>query len=141
MECYRSNQHLKCLAGRDKKSEEEKKKMEEVLRKYEFEAPEDGGALKFVGDPNTIAEVEGDELEKVDEDDAADTEEDEEDEDEDEETVQRRKDLAMRMEGLNVEEADFEEIWERLDAREREEFVRLAQELEKEDHTNPLIED
>ena len=132
--------------------------MEEVLRKYEFEAPEDGGALKFVGDPNTIAEVEGDELEKVDEDDAADTEEDEEDEDEDdaadteedeededededEETVRRRKDLATRMEGLNIEEADFEEIWERLDAREREEFVRLAQELEKEDHTNPLIED
>ena len=61
--------------------------------------------------------------------------------DEDEETVQRRKDLAMRMEGLNIEEADFEEIWERLDAREREEFVRLAQELEKEDHTNPLLDD
>jgi len=129
------------LAGReeDGKSEEEKKKMEEVLRKYEFQAPDDGGALKFVGDPNTITEREGDDLEALDEDDVADIED--EDEDEDEETIQLRKDLAKRMEGLNVEEADFEEIWERLNAREREEFVQLAQELEKEDHTNPLLED
>ena len=55
--------------------EEEKKKMEEVLRKYEFQAPEDGGALKFVGDPNTIMEGEGDDLDDVDEDDVADIEE------------------------------------------------------------------
>ena len=110
------------------------------MRKYEFEVPEDGGALKFVGDPNAITKGEEDDLDDVDVD-VADVEEEDEEEGEDEETVQRRKDLAMRMEGLNIEEADFEEIWERLDAREREEFVRLAQEFEKEDHMNPLLED
>lgn len=107
--------------------------MLETLKKYNFMAPEEGGALEFVGEASTIGgslddfdeiedDLEGLELEGDDE------------ENEDEETMRRRKDLEMRMAGLNIEEADFDEIWERLDPREREEFVRLAQELEKEEN-------
>jgi hypothetical protein len=47
----------------------------------------------------------------------------------------------MRMAGLNIEEADFEEIWERLDSREREEFVLMARELENEENKNFLLEE
>jgi hypothetical protein len=111
--------------------------MEEVLRKYEFSAPDDGGPLKFLGDPDDIhvPEIEdgenaaADEKEIETEEDEAEDEAEESDE-EDEEAVQRREDLAARMDGLNIEEADFEEIWERLNGREREEFVKLAQELD-----------
>lgn len=147
MECYRTQAHEQCSGGfyREqmkneleimKISEEEKRKMREVLKKYEFHAPEDGGSLEFVGNPKSVVgrRYEGDQ-EEVDGDD-----ENEDDDDEDEEVIQRRKNLEMRMVGLNIEEADFEEIWERLDSREREEFVRLAQELEREENST-LTED
>jgi hypothetical protein len=39
----------------------------------------------------------------------------------------------MRMTGVNIEDADFEDIWERLDSREREEFVLLAKQLEEQE--------
>ena len=94
--------------------------MKEILNKYQLQAPSDGGALMFVGDLDSIS---GDLVDK-------DVEEEGE---EDEKTTLRRKDLARRMEGLDIEQADFEEIWARLDAHEREEFVRLAQELEQEE--------
>src|SRR5271169_6626757 len=59
LECYRSKEHTECLEGFHReqvvgRDDEEKKKMEEVLKKYEFMAPEDGGALKFAGDPDDI---------------------------------------------------------------------------------------
>ena len=120
--------------------------MLETLRKYEFVAPEGGGALEFVGETPKIEEIldlEEGNVKRRDEEDGEDVEEEEdeeedEDEDEDEESVQRRKDLEMRMAGLDIENADFDEIWERLDTREREEFVRLAQELDKEESSTQL---
>jgi hypothetical protein len=121
---------------------EEREKMLETLRKYNFKVPEDGGALEFVGeslatggdldDFNDMDDLEG--LGQEGECEGAEEDEEEDDDDEDEETIHQQKDLEMRMAGLDIEEADFEEIWERLDSREREEFVRLAQELEKEEH-------
>jgi hypothetical protein len=148
LECYRTSAHSACWEGfhreqmmeedeRTKASEEEKKKMLEVLKKYEFQAPEDGGALEFVGNPEPVATVE---LEEADFGDSANLDEvdDSKEEDEDEETARRQKDLERRMTGLNIEEADFEEIWERLNSGEREEFVRLARELEKEENKNTL---
>jgi hypothetical protein len=147
--CYRSQKHEECSEGFYKQqvkeeiggikgTDEEREKMLETLKKYNFRAPEEGGALEFVGEASAIGgslddfdeiedEVEGLEVEGEDE------YEDDEDEEE-EDTVRRRKDLEMRMAGLNIEEADFDEIWERLDPREREEFVRLAQELEMEEN-------
>lgn len=133
------------------RDEDQKEKMEEVLKKYEFVAPKDGGALKFVGNPDDIDvpdtddnwEGEGEERKDVadaqNSDEGADGDEEEEEEEEDEESIQRRKDLASRMQGLDIEEADFDEIWERLDSREREEFVRMAQELENE--PNALLDE
>ena len=121
-------------------SKEERERMLETLRKYEFTAPEDGGALEFMGEttkvddldlPEGIVEEHNGEEGDVDVDVDVDEDNDEEEkEEEDEEIVQRRKDLEMRMAGLDVENAEFEEIWERLDSREREEFVRLALELD-----------
>ena len=145
--CYQSRTHRACSEGfyrqqikykpeGMKTSEEERKKMEAILDKYDFRAPEGGGPLEFVGNPNTAAHefLDMDNTELAEENGGGDDEEETDKEsEEDEETVRRRKDLRMRMEGLNIEEADFEEMWERLDSREREEFVKLAQELEKED--------
>jgi hypothetical protein len=132
-----------------KVSREERERMLETLRKYEFVAPEGGGALEFVGETPKVEEGldleeegEGEREEEdvgVEEDKEGDDEEEgEEEEDEDEESVRRRKDLEMRMTGLDIENADFDEIWERLDPREREEFVRLAQELVKEESSTQL---
>jgi len=119
--------------------------MLETLKKYDFVAPHDGGALEFVGEaPSIDDEGEFGDAEHVEErreddenEDQGDHEEEVEDE-EDEEDERRRKDLEMRMAGLDIENADFDEIWERLDAREREEFVRLAQELDKEESNTQL---
>jgi len=61
----------------------------------------------------------------------SDAEVDDDEGEEDEENERRREDLQKRMAGLDIEDANFEEIWERLDSREREEFVKLAQELEE----------
>jgi hypothetical protein len=149
VQCYRSSGHEDCSEGFYKEqvkgevggmkgTDEEREKMLETLRKYNFKAPEDGGALEFVGEASTTAGDlddfdDMDDLEELEREGTSEDVEDDDDDDEDEETVQRRKDLEMRMAGLNIEEADFEEIWERLDPREREEFVRLAQELEKEE--------
>jgi hypothetical protein len=148
VECYRSQAHEQCSEGfyreqvktdveAARASEEEKKKMKEVLKKYEFHAPEDGGGLEFWGDPEVVIDgrfdEENDRAGEGSGDEANQSDEDENEEEEDEETVRRRKDLEMRMADLNIEEADFEEIWERLDSREREEFVRLALELENEE--------
>jgi hypothetical protein len=127
-----------------KVSGEERERMLETLRKYEFVAPEGGGALEFVGETPKVEE--GLDLEVEEEDDVGseedeegdDEEEGEDEEEEDEESVRRRKDLEMRMAGLDIENADFEEIWERLDPREREEFVRLAQELDEEESSTQL---
>ena len=131
-----------------KVSREERERMLETLRKYEFVAPEGGGALEFVGETPTVEEgldfeeEEGERDEEdvgVEEDEEGDDEEEEEDEEEeDEESVRRRKDLEMRMAGLDIENADFDEIWGRLDPREREEFVRLAQELDEEESSTQL---
>jgi hypothetical protein len=125
--------------GGMKGADEEREKMMEMLRKYNFKAPEDGGALEFVGEASaTAGDLDDfddmDDLESLEREVVYEDVEEDEDDDEDEEMVQRRKDLERRMAGLSIEEADFEELWERLDAREREEFVRLAQELEKEEH-------
>ena len=159
VDCFRSKEHEDCSEGFYKEqvrsevggmkgSEEEKERMMDMLRKYDFKAPEDGGALEFVGDPEAgIGEdfepgegddEDGDPLNRAVEEG---TSEGEESEEEDEEAVRRRKDLEMRMTGLDIEEADFEEIWERLDPREREEFVRLAQELEKEEDEGTKLPD
>ena len=132
-----------------KVSREERERMLETLRKHEFVAPEGGGALEFVGETPKVEEGrdleeegERDEEEDVgvegDDEEGDDEEEEEDEEEEDEETVQRRKDLEMRMAGLDIENADFDEIWERLDPHEREEFVRLAQELDKEESSTQL---
>jgi hypothetical protein len=150
VECYRSPGHEECSegfykeqvageVGGTKGADEEREKMLETLRKYNFKAPEDGGALEFVGEASaTAGDLDDfddmDDLESLERDVEYEGAEEDEEDDEDEEIVQRRKDLERRMAGLSIEEADFEEIWERLDAREREEFVRLAQELEKEEH-------
>jgi HIT zinc finger len=150
VDCYRSRNHEECSEGFYKQqvkeavggikgTDEEREKMLETLKKYNFTAPEEGGALEFVGEASAMGgsfedfdevedDLEGLELEEVDERD------DEDEDEEDEETLRRRKDLETRMAGLNIEEAGFDEIWERLDPREREEFVRLAQELEKEEN-------
>ena len=117
--------------------------MLETLRKYNFKAPEDGGALEFVGEASvTAGDLDDfddmDDLEslerEVEYEDAEEDAKEDEDDDEDEEVAQWRKDLERRMVGLSIEEADFEGIWERLNPREREEFVRLVQELEKEEY-------
>ena len=157
VDCFRSPAHEECSEefykaqvkgemGGIRGDEEEKEQMMEMLRRQGFEAPEQGGGLKIMGDPEVHVEgIDGDEMHEEDEDDDGEAgdplkegaEEDgaEEDSDEeDEEARRRRKDLEIRMTGLNIEEADFEEIWERLDPREREEFVLLAQELEKEEN-------
>jgi len=106
--------------------------------------------LKIMGDPEVHVEgIDGDEGHDEDDGEAGDplqegTDEDEEEEESDEEEEEarrRRKDLEIRMTGLNIEEADFEEIWERLDPREREEFVLLAQELEKEENQGTKLQD
>jgi hypothetical protein len=146
-DCYRSRGHRDCIGGvqsplatQSSGRLEEKDKIKETLRKYDFVAPPDGGPLEFVGDEEAarlVALAQLDELDEDDDDfpdlDSENVEEAaEEDEDEDdEESATRRKDLETRMTGLNIEEADFEDIWERLDSREREEFVKLARELEK----------
>jgi len=118
----------------------ERERIKETLKKYELVAPPDGGPLNFVGDEDA-ARVAGLELlEDVDEEeefpDVGDDNVEEGEEDDDEETARRRKDLEARMAGLNIEEAEFEDIWERLDSREREEFVKLARELEKSELEN-----
>src|SRR5271170_994262 len=118
LECYRSPEHKECGDGfqRDKAegmkvSREEKEKMLETLREYEFVAPDGGGALEFVGETPKIeeeldldeeeGEVEpGDENAGGDDDDVE--EAGDEEEEEDEESVRRRKDLEMRMAGLDI---------------------------------------
>ena len=125
--------------------DEERKKTMEVLERYGFKAPEDGGALRFMGEDLDELYEWGEDAdedifkEREAEDEAGwgeveeDEEEDEdEDEEEDEETVRRRDDLRKRMEGLDIENAEFEDIWERLDSREREAFVKLANDFDKE---------
>jgi len=138
--------------------------MEEVLRKYGVQAPESGGPLEWSGEgvegPTTLGEGEGDDLgettrwpevvDEEDEEDEEDVEEDEGEEEEEEDIIgetleeqereRRRKDLDQRMAGLNIEEADFDEIWERLDPREREEFVLLAQQLDEQEKQGDLLE-
>jgi len=114
--------------------------MLKTLEKYNVKAPEDGGALQYVGDEEELIKsftaASGFGPEELEHDqkgrDVSDTFSQDE-ESEDEESVQRRRDLEVRMAGLDIENADFEEIWERLDSQEREEFVKLAQELEKEE--------
>ena len=140
-----------------KVSKEERDRMLETLKQYDFVAPAGGGALEFVGETPHIEDVEGEvddvgDVGEKDEDgegeeegENEEDEEDGEDGEEDEETEQRRKDLEVRMAGLDIENADFDDIWERLDTREREEFVRLAQELDKEEsraqlHDSELIQ-
>lgn len=157
VDCYRSRAHNECSDGfyqqqakekneRLKSCDEERKKMEATLEKYGFRAPENGGPLEFSGDvltQNDDTEIGRLEEASSDDDDEEEegAEESEQEFEEDEDTVRRRKDLELRFAGLDIEEADFEEIWERLDSREREEFVRLAQELEEEEsHTQGLAE-
>jgi hypothetical protein len=117
--------------------------MREVLGKYGLEAPDDGGPLRFVGKDDDGAwrgEVQGDKTTEDQEE--GDEEEEGEEEEEDEEIVQRREDLRTRMMGVDIEKAEFEEIWERLDSREREEFVRLANEFdERQSRPSALLED
>ena len=129
--------------------EDERRKTTELLDRYGFKAPEDGGTLRFVGeDPDDLFDwgedaeedifIEGEddaagEEGEEDEEEEGDKEEDEdEEEEEDEETMRRREDLQKRMEGLDIENAEFEDIWERLDSREREAFVKLANDFDKE---------
>ena len=147
VECYKSMAHRECSTAFNKEqsegqteamksSEKERETMNEILKRNQFVAPEGGGPLEFVGDPFRLleeAELDFD----ADEDEESDEETEEEAEEEpeqDEETIRRRKDLEIRMEGLNIEEADFDEIWERLNSREREEFARLARQLEEEEN-------
>ena len=63
-----------------------------------------------------------------------------ENEDENEDTLRRRKDLEMRMAGVDIEDADFDEIWDRLDPREREEFVLLAQQLDQQERESRALQ-
>src|SRR5579859_7109380 len=105
--CYRSSAHEDCSEGfykdevrrelgGSRADEEERRKMEEVLRKYGVQAPESGGPLEWSGEgvegPTTLGEGEGDDLgettrwpEVVDEEDEEDEEDVEEDEGEEEE--------------------------------------------------------
>ena len=155
MDCYRSFAHRECSDGfyqqqakekteQLKIRDEEKKKMEATLEKYGFRAPENGGPLEFSGEVlSTNDGIDDTEIGRFEEASTSDDDDEESEQglEEDEETVRRRKDLELRFAGLNIEEADFEEIWGRLDSREREEFVRLAQELEKEEsHIQGLAE-
>jgi hypothetical protein len=127
----------------------EKERIMETLKKYEFVAPSDGGSLQFVGDEDAARVAALEQLEDFDErtefpdvgdDNVEEVEEeggeDDDDDDDDDETARRRKDLEARMAGLNIEEAEFEDMWERLNSREREEFVELARELEKSELEN-----
>lgn len=164
VDCFRSPAHEECSEGFYKAQvkgaiggmrgdEEEREQMREMLRRQGFDAPEQGGGLKIMGDPDIHVEgIDGNEGHEEDDEDDGEAEdplkegtdedgEEEESDEEDEETVRRRKDLEIRMTGLNIEEADFEEIWERLDPREREEFVHLAQELEKEEKLGTRLQD
>lgn len=149
LECYRSREHKECSEGfyREEVQTEvggvkaigEKEKMEKILRRYNVVAPEEGGPLVF-GEDATESGLDGDYDflrgateeggEEVDDEEENDESEDGE---EDEETLRRRKDLEMRMTGVNIEDADFEDIWERLESREREEFVLLAKQLEEQE--------
>jgi hypothetical protein len=125
------------------KHDGEKEKMEEILKRYNVVAPEEGGPLVFGDEGMESLDVDYDFLEGateeggVEEDDKDENEESEDGE-EDEETLRRRKDLEMRMTGVNIEDADFEDIWERLDSREREEFVLLAKQLEEQEKSGTL---
>lgn len=121
--------------------------MKEVLGKYGFEAPADGSALRFVEgeepvyewgeDEESTSPAEGDETTAKDNQE----EEEHEEEEEDEEAKQWREDLRKRMEGVDIENADFDDLWERLDSREREEFVKLAKEFEERGSQPSLMDD
>jgi HIT zinc finger len=156
LECYKSRGHAKCSnafqreqrnaeAKATNSTKQEKEKMKEILKKNQFVAPDGGGPLEFVGDasPNLGLTSDGEIEYGVDEDEEGNSEESKDEEygeEEDEETIERRKDLGNRMEGLDIEGAEFEEIWGRLNTREREEFVRLAQQLEDEEKSTRILE-
>ena len=123
--------------------------MKEVLGKYGFEAPEDGSSLRFVegeedyewGDEPPEEEAEEDIGAWDDEEEEGAEGEDEGEGEEDEETTRRREDLRKRMEGVDIESAEFDDLWERLDSREREEFVKLAKEFEERGGQASLMDD
>jgi hypothetical protein len=129
--------------------------MKEVLGKYGFEAPEDGSSLRFVeGEEEAVyewgddppedesPEEEEEETTAWDNQEEDEQEEGEQEEDEeDEEMTRRREDLRTRMEGVDIENADFDDLWERLDSREREEFVKLAKEFEERGGQPSLMDD
>ena len=127
--------------GEDKEGKKEKEKIEEMLAKYGVVAPDEGGPLIFKDDGAAIEgeEMEGGLFEGVEDILRGGTGEGE-DEDEDEETLRRRKDLEMRMAGVDIEDADFDEIWDRLDPREREEFVLLAQQLDQQERESRALQ-
>ena len=144
VECSRSLQHQSCLAGAPQpgqsKSTADRENILHILKRNDIVAPEDGGPLQLLESDNDMVRfLNTDEAVEDHQDDdkpdglnlGSDAEVDDDEGEEDEENDRRREDLQKRMAGLDIEDANFEEIWERLDSQEREEFVKLAQELEE----------
>jgi hypothetical protein len=139
VDCYRSRHHQKCPQDARTPAQSnlgtERKAILETLKRYGFDAPEDGGSLRFVGNEAVDDGVEHPKAEHTIENCRANLEPDAKDfENVDEEDIEDDAsctDLKVRMDGLDIENAGFDEIWERLNPEEREEFVKLAQELDE----------
>ncbi|GAO49916.1 hypothetical protein SAICODRAFT_32102 [Saitoella complicata NRRL Y-17804] len=116
--CYKGERHAECSEDFYKTSlieeiknkkvdDEQKRSMLDVLKRFE----EDQGVADEELQEILREEGDGEGLE---------------DEEESDNT-----DLKLRLEGLDLDEASFEEMWQRLTPEERERFVQIAREAEE----------
>ncbi|KAK9476569.1 hypothetical protein V1514DRAFT_336388 [Lipomyces japonicus] len=136
LDCYRSKDHRDCSSTfyhesrraasasfvKDKESEltnDEKKKLLEIIHEYEVEAELNPlGEYTVLDDDDTPQADLDTKLEHTNT------------SDEESDTEERRKDLESRMNDIDIESADFYDLWKRLTIREQADFIRLTQEHE-----------
>ncbi|KAK7203009.1 hypothetical protein BZA70DRAFT_284547 [Myxozyma melibiosi] len=128
-------------------SDEEKIRLRELVNEYALEAEEHplGDLERLVNRPAEY--VEDSEADSDDEHSTApknfnhsnNDDDDDDDDDDGEDDEARRKDLEDRMRGVDIESADFDTLWSRLTITEQADFLRLAQQHERESN-NRLLE-